>query len=117
MKLNFMRFFLVVDIKSAKIILQIYRNIYFFFFRTGTLVLQEQELFKKVKLYNDYMENNKTQRLILTSREVNGRLVLEGVLRIFWGLHHSIRVKEEHDLRPIIMRKKSSKGKCKNQTC
>ena len=29
--------------------------------------------------------NNKTQRLILTSREVNGRLVLEGVLRIFWG--------------------------------
>ena len=117
MKLNFMSFFLVVDIKSANIILQIYRNIYFFFFRTGTLVLQEQELFKKVKLYNDYMENNKTQRLILTSREVNGRLVLEGVLRIFWGLHHSIRVKEEHDLRPIIMRKKSSKGKCKNQKC
>ena len=73
-------------------------------------MLQEKDLFKKVNLYNDYMENNSAPRLKLTSREVNGRLVLEGVLRIFWGLHHSIRVKEEHDVRPI-MRRKSSKGK------
>jgi glycerol-3-phosphate dehydrogenase len=35
---------------------------------------------------------------------------LEGVLRVFWGVQHSIRVKEVHDQRPI-MRKKSSAGK------
>ena len=72
-------------------------------------MLKQHDLFKKFKVYNEYMENNGAPRLILTSREVNGRLVLEGVLRIFWGLHHSIRVKEEHDQRPI-MRRKSSKG-------
>ena len=54
------------------------------------------------------MENNGASRLVLTSREVNDRLVIEGVLRIFWSIQHSIRVKEEHDQRPIIMRRKSS---------
>ncbi len=34
--------------------------------------------------------------------------MLEGVLRVYWGLHYSIRVREELDQRPIIRRKKSS---------
>ena len=72
------------------------------------MIVKHQELVKKVKNYNDHMENNGASRLVLTSREVNDRLVIEGVLRIFWSIQHSIRVKEEHDQRPIIMRRKSS---------
>jgi len=33
--------------------------------------------------------------------EVNGRFVLEGVLRIYWGVQRSIRVKEFEDKRVI----------------
>ncbi len=32
---------------------------------------------------------------------MNGRFVLEGVLRIYWGVQRSIRVKEFEDKRPI----------------
>ena len=96
-----------IDVRPLKFLVSFCKN--YLFFRAGKIMLQEKDLFKKVNLYNDYMENNSAPRLKLTSREVNGRLVLEGVLRIFWGLHHSIRVKEEHDVRPI-MRRKSSKG-------
>ena len=77
--------------------------------RAGKLALKHQELVKKVKDYNDHMENNGASRLVLTSRQVNDRLVIEGVLRVFWSIQHSIRVKEEHDVRPI-MRRKSSKS-------
>ena len=35
-------------------------------------------------------------------------------MRIFWSIQHSIRVKEEHDQRPI-MRRKSSKSAIKNE--
>ena len=37
----------------------------------------------------------------LSHREVNGRLVLAGVLRIFWGIDRSIRLREFDDKRPI----------------
>jgi hypothetical protein len=39
---------------------------------------------------------------------VNGRLVLEGVLRICWGVEHSIRIKEFDDKRLIA--KRSNQG-------
>ena len=45
--------------------------------------------------------------------QVNGRLVLEGVLRICWGVEHSIRIKEFDDKRLIA--KRSFKGKCDNR--
>ena len=45
--------------------------------------------------------------------KVNGRLVLEGVLRICWGVEHSIRIKEFDDKRLIA--KRSFKGKCDNR--
>ena len=38
------------------------------------------------------------------AQQVNGRLVLEGVLRIFWGVQRSIRVKEFEDKRVIAKR-------------
>ena len=39
-------------------------------------MLQQTELFKKVKEYNDHMENNGLSRLALTSREVISNLFL-----------------------------------------
>ena len=41
--------------------------------------------------------------------KVNGRLVLEGVLRICWGVEHSIRIKEFDDKRLIAKRSNSGK--------
>ena len=39
--------------------------------------------------------------------------MLEGVLRICWGVEHSIRIKEFDDKRLIA--KRSFKGKCNNR--
>lgn len=35
----------------------------------------------------------------MKSREVNGRLILEGVLRLYWGVHSAIQLKEDDDQR------------------
>ena len=48
-----------------------------------------------LRYYNEY------PRCQLTVRQVNGRLVLEGVLRIYWGTDHSIRLKQYEDNRVI----------------
>ena len=50
-------------------------------FRAGKLMLQQKELVKKVKEYNEHMENNGLSRLTLTSREVNRNLIL-------WNYRH-----------------------------
>ena len=42
--------------------------------------------------------------------QVNGRLVLEGVLRICWGVEHSIRIKEFDDKRLISKRPSQGMG-------
>ncbi len=42
-------------------------------------------------------------RLGISHREVNGRLVLSGVLRVYWGIENSIRLREFDDRRPIAM--------------
>ena len=53
--------------------------------------------------YNKYFKSDELSaaRHEVTSREVNGRLVLEGVVRVYWGVEHSIRIKEFDDQRPI----------------
>ena len=40
------------------------------FSRAGKVMLHQKELVKKVKEYNEHMENNGLQRLLLTTREV-----------------------------------------------
>ena len=44
-------------------------------------MLQQTELFKKVKEYNDHMENNGLSRLALTSREVISNLFLSKMVQ------------------------------------
>lgn len=45
----------------------------------------------------------------IRSREVNGRLVLEGALRIHWGVKGVIHLKENDDQRTVVtIRKRNS---------
>ena len=37
----------------------------------------------------------------ISSREVNGRLVLEGIIKVYWGTEASVRLKEWDDARVI----------------
>lgn len=47
--------------------------------------------------------------LEVRSREVNGRLVLEGALRVYWGIQGVIHLKEDDDQRTVItVRKRNS---------
>lgn len=39
--------------------------------------------------------------------QVNGRMILEGVLRIYWGVRNVIHLKEEDDQRTIAVRRRS----------
>ena len=35
----------------------------------------------------------------MASREVNGRLILEGIIKVYWGTEASVRLKEFDDTR------------------
>ncbi|XP_055377592.1 uncharacterized protein LOC129609599 [Condylostylus longicornis] len=60
----------------------------------------------KIKLYNKFF-NNKSMEI--RSREVNNRLILEGALRVYWGVHGVIHLKEDVDQRPVVVvRKRNS---------
>lgn len=56
----------------------------------------------KLKEYNKFFDGSPGE---LKSREVNGRLILEGVLRIHWGVRNVIHLKQEDEVRrqSIIM--------------
>ncbi|CAM1298658.1 RASSF2 (predicted) [Pycnogonum litorale] len=61
----------------------------------------------KFKIYNQYYEGKSGE---LKCRERNGRLILEGVLRIYWGVHNPIHLKEEHDARIPICKRNSCRA-------
>lgn len=67
--------------------------------RSNSFIRIQTELENKVKEYNRYYVNS--PRCGLVSREVNSRLVLEGVLKVYWGVDSSIRLKEFDDNRPF----------------
>ncbi|XP_031563602.1 ras association domain-containing protein 4-like [Actinia tenebrosa] len=46
------------------------------------------DIFPRLRAYNTYFENRKA--LQLSCREVNGQFVLEGVLRVYWGLKNPV---------------------------
>lgn len=52
-----------------------------------------------IKLYNNYYEVHGGSGGV-KSREVNGRIVLEGVLRLYWGIHSAIQLKEDDETLP-----------------
>ncbi|XP_017849809.1 cell wall protein DAN4 [Drosophila busckii] len=59
----------------------------------------------KLKVYNQYYDN---KSLEIRSREVNNRLILEGPLRVFWGVQGVIHLKEDDDQRTFVVRKRNS---------
>uniref|UniRef100_A0A1B0CI23 Putative ras gtpase effector rassf2 n=1 Tax=Lutzomyia longipalpis TaxID=7200 RepID=A0A1B0CI23_LUTLO len=71
----------------------------------GTTIPREQ-LETKLKLYNQFFDNKSME---IRSREVNGRLVLEGAIRVYWGVQGVIHLKEDDDQRTVVtVRKRNS---------
>lgn len=71
----------------------------------GAILLRSQ-LETKLKAYNQFYEGKSGE---IRSREVNGRLVLEGSLRIHWGVQGVIHLKENDDQRTVVtVRKRNS---------
>lgn len=57
-------------------------------------------------MYNQYFDGKSAE---IKSREVNGRLILEGSLRIHWGVQGMIHLKEDDDQRMVVtVRKRNS---------
>ncbi|XP_046617926.1 ras association domain-containing protein 4 isoform X1 [Neodiprion virginianus] len=61
--------------------------------------LPRSHLESKLKLFNQYYEGKSGG---IRSREVNGRLILEGALRIHWGVRGVIHLKEDDDQRTVV---------------
>jgi len=60
----------------------------------------------KLKMFNQYYEGKSSE---VKCREVNGRLVLEGAVRIYWGVSGVIHLKEDDDQRTVVtIRKRNS---------
>ncbi|KAL1509016.1 hypothetical protein ABEB36_003823 [Hypothenemus hampei] len=60
----------------------------------------------KIKVYNQFYEGKSGE---IRCREVNGRFVLEGSLRIHWGVQGVIHLKENDDQRTVVtIRKRNS---------
>lgn len=57
------------------------------------------------QFYNQFHDN---KSLEVRFREVNNRLILEGPLRVFWGVHGVIHLKEDDDQRTFVVRKRNS---------
>ena len=78
--------------------------------RENSFIREQKSLERSVKEYNDYFKSEDAagarttedgERMGVSHREVNGRLVLAGVLRIFWGIDRSIRLREFDDKGPL----------------
>ncbi|KAG7213213.1 hypothetical protein KM043_002524 [Ampulex compressa] len=61
--------------------------------------LPRSHLESKLKVFNQYYEGKSGG---IRSREVNGRLILEGALRIYWGVRSVIHLKEDDDQRTVV---------------
>lgn len=58
------------------------------------------------QVYNQFYEGKSGE---IRCREVNGRFILEGSLRIHWGVHGVIHLKENDDQRTVVtVRKRNS---------
>lgn len=68
--------------------------------------MPRSHLESKLNIYNQYYDGKSGE---IRSREVNGRLVLEGALRIHWGITGVIQLKEDDDQRVVVLvRKRNS---------
>ncbi|RWS26172.1 ras association domain-containing protein 2-like protein [Leptotrombidium deliense] len=69
--------------------------------------IEKSLLEAKLKEYNVYCEA-KVPSNVITCRERNDKLILEGSLRIYWDVSNKIHLKEENDDRIFVIRRKSS---------
>lgn len=67
----------------------------------------------KIKQYNECFDS---KSLEIRSREVNGRLVLEGALRVYWGVQGLIHLKEDDDQRTVVTVRKRNSVRYSNST-
>lgn len=61
----------------------------------------------KLRIYNQFFDGKSS---VLQSRERNGRLILEGSLRIYWGVNKMIHLKEDQDDRIPVRRRSSCRS-------
>jgi len=74
--------------------------------RENSFVREEDDgIRKKLKEFNQHYKDR--PRSQVSSREVNGRLVLEGVLTIYWGTETTVRLAETADNRVIARQRKT----------
>lgn len=74
--------------------------------RVNGTTLPRDHLESKLKVYNQYYDNKSME---IRSREVNNRLILEGPLRVYWGVEGVIHLKEDDDQRTVVtVRKRNS---------
>lgn len=73
---------------------------------TNGPVIPRSQIDVKLKTYNQFYDS---KSLEVKSREMNGMVVLEGALRIYWGIQGVIHLKEEDDQRTVVtIRKRNS---------
>lgn len=74
---------------------------------------------RQVRDYNAFYSRKPESgggKMDLVHREVNSRLVLEGVLRVYWGVDTSIRLREFDDKRIIAKMERQRKTKSLGET-
>ena len=76
--------------------------------RENSFIREKNELKTKLDDYNSYYKNvTKNQ---ISSREVNGRFVFEGIMKVYWGTEASVRLKEYDDTRVININNRNRKA-------
>lgn len=75
--------------------------------------LPRDHLESKLKAFNESFDNKGQE---IRSREVNGRLVLEGALRVYWGVQGVIHLKEDDDQRTVVTVRKRNSCRYSNST-
>ena len=78
-----------------------------------SLQVEKSLLEFKLKQYNQFF-NEKCPANVVKSRERNGRLILEGSLRLYWDVSNKIHLKEDHDNRIMVIRRKTSYHRVRN---
>jgi len=68
--------------------------------------IEKSLLEQKLREYNQYYEN-KYPKNIISCREKNGKMILEGRLHIYWDVSNQLILKEENDDR-LVMRRRNS---------
>uniref|UniRef100_A0A8D8YTB8 Ras association domain-containing protein 2 n=1 Tax=Cacopsylla melanoneura TaxID=428564 RepID=A0A8D8YTB8_9HEMI len=75
--------------------------------------MPRSHLESKLSLFNQYYDGKSGE---IRSREVNGRLVLEGALRIHWGITGVIHLKEDDDQRVVVTIRKRNSMRSESQS-